>query len=237
MNKEYTIITVTFNCKEKIEKTIQSVITQQCKSIEYIIIDGGSTDGTLEIINKYDSYITKLISEPDHGIYDAMNKGLALASGKWINFMNAGDIFASKNVISDLFSETPNENVLCVYGDHYLSKNNILELRRSCNPKTLTSKIAFCHQASFIRNINVRFRSDLKICADFALFRDLYEKHGEQAFLKRNVIVSINDDDGMSSKQNRKRRAENISIISQYTPVKGFLARIRFYIAIILHRI
>lgn len=99
-----TIITVVYNGARFLEKTIQSIIEQSYDNVEYIIIDGGSTDGTLEIINKYKDKIDILVSEKDNGIYDAMNKGLVLASGKWINFMNCGDYFFNTNVIEDISS-------------------------------------------------------------------------------------------------------------------------------------
>ena len=86
-----SIITVSYNSKNVIEETILSVINQTYEKIEYIIIDGGSTDGTIDIIKKYENQITHWISEPDFGIYDAMNKGIGLANGNWVNFMNCGD--------------------------------------------------------------------------------------------------------------------------------------------------
>ena len=96
-----SVITAVFNDKEHLEQTIKSVITQTYDNVEYIIIDGGSADGTLDIIRKYEHLIDYWISEPDEGIYDAMNKGIDLAAGEWINFMNAGDEFVDKNVIQD----------------------------------------------------------------------------------------------------------------------------------------
>ena len=92
-----SIITVVFNDKYGLEETILSVLSQTSENIEYIIIDGGSNDGTVDVIKKYEKSIDKWISEPDNGIYDAMNKGIALASGGFINFMNAGDVYASNN--------------------------------------------------------------------------------------------------------------------------------------------
>ena len=95
-----TIVTVTYNAEEYLEQTIKSVIKQDYPNIEYIIIDGASSDRTVEIIKEYQKYISYWTSEPDSGIYDAMNKGIDIATGEWINFMNAGDSFVEKNTIS-----------------------------------------------------------------------------------------------------------------------------------------
>lgn len=85
-----SVVTVCYNAADTIEKTMLSVLNQTHHDIEYIIIDGGSTDGTVEIIRKYADRIAYWVSEPDKGIYDAMNKGIKVATGEWINFMNAG---------------------------------------------------------------------------------------------------------------------------------------------------
>ena len=106
-----SIITVAYNAIQLIEATIKSVINQSYTSIEYIIIDGGSTDGTIDIIKKYDKYLAYWISEPDKGIYDAMNKAIKKANGDWINFMNCGDTFVDENVISEIF-QTPGEHTM-----------------------------------------------------------------------------------------------------------------------------
>jgi glycosyltransferase involved in cell wall biosynthesis len=97
-----TIITIVYNGEEFLEETIKSVINQTYSNIEYIIIDGGSTDGTLDIIKKYEDYIDYWISEKDSGIYDAMNKGIDLANGDWINFMNGGDLFYNNESIEKI---------------------------------------------------------------------------------------------------------------------------------------
>jgi glycosyltransferase involved in cell wall biosynthesis len=97
-----TIVTVTYNAKQHLEKTIKSVIEQDHPNIEYIIIDGASADGTIDIIKKYGKHISYWVSESDSGIYDAMNKGIDAATGEWINFLNAGDTFCSTNTISTL---------------------------------------------------------------------------------------------------------------------------------------
>ena len=88
---KFSIITVTYNAEKVLEDTIQSIVTQSYKNVEYIIVDGGSTDGTLTIVNKYKEHIHTLVSEPDKGLYDAMNKGIKLATGDYLCFLNAGD--------------------------------------------------------------------------------------------------------------------------------------------------
>lgn len=97
-----TVITVVFNAEKVLEKTILSVINQTYDNVEYIIIDGGSTDGTLDIIKKYKDHIDYLLSENDRGIYDAMNKGIILSHGQWVNFLNAGDYYFDNNVLYNL---------------------------------------------------------------------------------------------------------------------------------------
>ena len=102
MSCKITIVTVCFNAEEILEQTMLSVLNQTYSDIEYLLIDGGSKDGTLDIIKKYSDRV-RWISEPDKGIYDAMNKAIKMASGEWINFMNAGDFFASTDVLEKVF--------------------------------------------------------------------------------------------------------------------------------------
>lgn len=119
-----SIITVTYNCVDVIEKTINSVLTQTYSNKEFIIVDGGSTDGTLDVIRKYQDEIDIFVSEPDNGVYDAMNKGIALAHGKWVNMMNAGDIFASQEVLTLIFSEIIPSNIAAIYSDYIMDFHN-----------------------------------------------------------------------------------------------------------------
>jgi glycosyltransferase involved in cell wall biosynthesis len=114
-----SIITICFNACNQIERTITSVINQTYDDFEYIIIDGGSKDGTVELINKYRNSISTFISEPDKGIYDAMNKGIKLAKGEWVCMMNAGDVFTNHDVLKNVFDEHIGNNIKFLYSDCY----------------------------------------------------------------------------------------------------------------------
>ena len=113
-----SVITVVYNNARGIEQTIKSVINQSYKNLEYIVIDGGSTDGTLTILNKYKENIHTLISEPDKGIYDAMNKGLNASTGDYVLFMNSADEFYSSDVIDTVFLSDPTADIY--YGETML---------------------------------------------------------------------------------------------------------------------
>ena len=112
-----SIITVCFNSASTIEQSFQSFFSQDYEDAELIVVDGGSTDGTLEIIEKYKDQIGATISEPDDGIYDAMNKGIELATGDVIGILNSDDFYASKTIISQVAKVLSEEDVDAVYGD------------------------------------------------------------------------------------------------------------------------
>lgn len=116
-NPLITIITVSYNIVSRIEETILSVIHQDYSNVEYIVIDGGSTDGTVDVIKKYGNKIAHWLSEKDNGIYDAINKGIDLANGEWIGIMNCGDVYASNDVLSRLFANRDNAGVDVIFGD------------------------------------------------------------------------------------------------------------------------
>jgi glycosyltransferase involved in cell wall biosynthesis len=115
-----TIITVVFNGEKHLEQTIQSVISQTYNNVEYIIIDGGSTDGTVDIIRKYEEVIDYWVSEPDAGISDAMNKGISLATGILINHLHAGDKFAADTTLSSVVSSYNSEGWRWCFGNQLL---------------------------------------------------------------------------------------------------------------------
>jgi glycosyltransferase involved in cell wall biosynthesis len=114
-----TIVTVAFNAAPVLERTMQSVLAQQGVDLEYLVLDGGSTDGTTDLLRRYETRLTNWSSEPDRGIYDAMNKGLRRATGEIIAFLNADDVYVHDRVLAAVVAEFANPTVGAVYGDLY----------------------------------------------------------------------------------------------------------------------
>ena len=178
-NTLVSIVTVCYNAVATIEQTILSVINQTFTNIEYIIIDGGSNDGTVEIIKKYSKKITVWVSEPDKGIYDAMNKGIELATGQWINFMNSGDLFYNSNTLEDIFGNKV-INADIVYGDRF-SKCSFGEFYHKVDSLDKFNKFfPLFHQSTFIKTEvakNNKFNLNYKICADYNQLYQLYKNN------------------------------------------------------------
>ena len=177
----FSIITITYNAAGVLKKTMDSVFQQTYPGIEYIIIDGKSNDETLSIIKESESekkhgFDFKWISEPDRGIYDAMNKGLSLAKGDYVYFLNAGDCFKNANILSDLAQIIKSENFPdIIYGETDLInyQNKIISGRRLKAPKNLTWKsfrmgMLVCHQAFIVkRNIAQEYDLQYRFSSDF----------------------------------------------------------------------
>jgi glycosyltransferase involved in cell wall biosynthesis len=178
-----TIVTVVFNGEKYLEETILSVINQTYDNVEYIIVDGGSTDGTRDIIQKYEHAIDYWVSEKDGGIYDAMNKGIDLASGEWINFMNTGDGFYSDKVLEIVFLDSDFVLYDIVYGNHQvIYPSGRIRLVKAGLIKNLSKGSQFCHQASFVKNIYHKahkFNSRTKIVADFEFFYNAWKHNAK----------------------------------------------------------
>lgn len=172
----FSIITVTFNAKDLLGKTIESIINQTCKDYQLIIIDGNSTDGTIDIINHYSHHITYWNSEEDSGIYDAMNKGITQATGQWINFMNAGDIFTADNTL-ELLSRKVSPSVDVIYGDRNYIKGKQVTHQKARDISTIFQRMPFGHQSVLIKNevlSHYKFNDTYKFAADYNLLIKLY---------------------------------------------------------------
>lgn len=172
-----SVVTVVLNDAANIETTIQSVLSQENCSIEYIIVDGGSTDGTIEIIEKYRSRLAHVSSGKDAGIYDAMNRGIRVATRMWTIFMNSGDCFVSTHVISKAMSDArQSDDVL--YGG-YLVNYGAQAARLVCpgEMQDLWKKPITSHQAIFVRTELMKahqFDLHFSLAADHALMSKLY---------------------------------------------------------------
>ena len=175
LSMKISVITVCFNAEKVIEDTILSVMNQTYEYIEYIIIDGASTDNTLDIVSKYGERLRiKIISEPDQGIYDAMNKGILLATGDYIHFLNAGDEYYDADVIRNVVENIKKTNADIVYGHIvYRYSDDHIELRKygkSCG-KRIYYLTGDCinHQAMLVNKKlfeRASFNINYKICAD-----------------------------------------------------------------------
>lgn len=167
-----SIITVVYNAVATIEDTIQSVINQTYRNIEYIIVDGGSTDGTLNVVNKYLEHIARFISEPDKGIADGFNKGIALATGDWIGMINADDWYAPHAVAVMMNNGSAKDDVRC--GNIMLIGKNGFEREKKSKVSWLNFGMYIMHPTCFIRKEVYRqtgkYDVSLKIAMDFDMF-------------------------------------------------------------------
>jgi glycosyltransferase involved in cell wall biosynthesis len=196
-----SIITVTYNSARTLEDTIISVMQQDYDHIEHIIIDGGSGDGTLEIIEKYKEHISHFVSEPDNGIYDAMNKGIALATGDLIGTLNSDDIYASNTVISEVIEVLTEVGTDILYADLWYVKNNdiskIVRRFRSSqfHPSLLQYGIAPAHPTMFIKRPIIEkygpYKTDYEISADFEFIARIFHQTDITYHYHPKVIIKM----------------------------------------------
>lgn len=211
-----SVVTVCYNAVDIIEKTILSVINQTYNNVEYIIIDGASTDGTLEILNKYRDEISIVVSEPDKGIYDAMNKGIDIATGEWINFMNAGDVFYNFEVITNVVRNI-DDNADAVFGDVAITIDNV-KYREKAIPfyehLPLHHSMGFNHQATFVKTKvarRLKFNLSYKFASDYNMIITIYRQGGIFQQLQ-DTIIAIYDIGGVSARNYREHMFEMLMI-------------------------
>lgn len=196
--EKISVVTVTYNCKNFLEKTIQSILALSYPNIEYIIIDGASNDGTQDVICSYRDRLAYYVSEPDNGIYDAMNKGIDVATGDWIFFLNAGDVLCEDALKKLPFEKYLNQKDYCgIIGDvRVLYEDGVRDVFKNLVPFYRNSgksfSMGFSHQGVFVKAVLAKhFKFDLsyKLCADFNMMMSLH-KHGYK-FAETDVLISI----------------------------------------------
>ncbi len=195
LDSEYkvSIITVVYNGVKTLEQAIQSVLNQTYTNIEYVIIDGQSTDGTIDIIEKYKDKISYYVSEPDQGIYDAMNKGLATVSGDIIGILNSDDWYDPNAVeyVMDCFAD--NDTDIVYGGFKHVESDGIISSVKTMAPLTdLWYEILICHQAAFVKREIYKkmgvYSLDYKIAADYEFFLRCYSKRVKFTYLEKELV-------------------------------------------------
>lgn len=232
MSLKISVVTVCYNAVDTLEETMLSVLNQTYPNVEYIVIDGGSTDGTVDIIKKYADRLAYWVSEPDKGIYDAMNKGIDIATGDYINFMNAGDMFHSPNVIKSIYeNEFHNYKVIYgstlmkySYGDYIVAPDKI---------EKITKCMTLCHQSVFVKLSEARkhlYKFTNGLAADHGALLEIYNEFPE-SFHEYNGIVSVYDaKDGISSRNAYRAYRDQANLTSSNDSIfRKFRIIIRAY--------
>ena len=231
----FSILTVCYNAREVIEDTILSVVNQNFDQIEYIIIDGGSTDGSLEIIKKYKDKIDIFISEDDKGIYDAMNKGLRLANGQFVNFLNAGDSFVSKNILVDIAYQINKNKPQIISGD-FILVNDFNKKQRIIHTKKITLKnlkkdFYTCHQSIFIdKKIAQDYDTSYEIKADYKWVICALSNTTENSVYKFNEPIVYYSKEGFSNHFFLKNLRELIRLHYEFFGAFQVIKNIHIYI-------
>lgn len=217
-----SIITINYNNAKGLERTIKSVAKQtRRKDLEYIVVDGASNDGSLEVIKQYESQIDKWISEPDKGIYNAMNKGIANATGEYCLFLNSADVFCSPKSIERIINKQWYADVVqCDI--FYQSANNKRILRRVFSPDGIAYyqflKDSLYHQASFIKTSMLKeegYREDYRLVSDWAYYFKKLIVEG-RTYQHIRIPITIFDMDGVSNSGNPLDAAERKDFLLQY---------------------
>lgn len=211
-----SIITVNYNDAEGLERTIKSVLSQSFKDFEFIIIDGGSTDESIDVIKKYENYIDYWVSEKDGGIYPAMNKGLRQAKGEYLNFMNGGDCYYSYDVLDKVFSLDSDADIIT--GKH--AENGLRNVGRGGVTMLDLYKWAIDHQASFIRrkvaqrhpyDEKYRIVSDWKFFIEALIFDNC-------SFYYTDIVVVDVDMKGISNTNFELDKKEREQVLKELFP-------------------
>ena len=224
LHPKFSIITVTYNAGKVLEDTIQSVITQTYKNVEYIIVDGKSTDGTMDIVNRYREHIHTIVSEPDKGLYDAMNKGIDLATGDYLCFLNAGDELHEDDTLQLIVHSLSGEKELpdVIYGETAIvdEEGHFLRMRRLSTPEHLTWKsfqhgMLVCHQAFMPRrDLAVKYNLKYRFSADFDWCIRIMKKSRVLHNTHLTIIDYLNE--GMTTRNHKAPLKERFHIMCHH---------------------
>ncbi len=219
---KFSVITVNYNNHDGLRQTMKSVVDQTCCDFEYIVIDGGSTDGSVEVIKEYSSYVHYWVSEPDFGIYHAMNKGVAQAHGDYCLFLNSGDFFQNDMVLELVGKLAIGEDLLV--GKVISSKDGtdlFLPPQRDISLYYLYSS-TLPHQGTFIKTNLLRkypYREDLKIVSDWAFFLEVIIFQ-QCSIIFLDLVVAVFDTEGLSTSSPKEMWKEKEKVLNTLFPTR-----------------
>jgi len=219
MNPKLSVITIAYNNKEGLEKTIKSVIAQTSKDFEYIIIDGNSDDGSKEILKQYSNKIDYWISEPDNGIYNAMNKGIRASNGEYLIFLNSGDEFYTSLSLENAFPYLSEKDI--IYGDLQISNDQDIYVKKYSDALSFHYFYieSLPHPSSFIKRTAFEkvglYNEFSKIVADWEWFLDAIV-FKQCSFKHIPIIISTFYLDGISSINNTEVQKERNKVLDKY---------------------
>ena len=236
INPKFSIITVVYNGESSIEKTILSVINQSYSNIEYIIVDGQSKDRTIEIIKKYRDRVSKIVSEKDDGLYYAMNKGINLATGEYVWFINSGDEIYSHTIIEEIVKLIKEREILpeIIYGKIALYGNKgefvkIPKIPKKINSYTITKGMLISHQAFIVhRNIIEYYNTDYKSASDQDWIIRMLKKSKE--VFNTNIVISKYIIGGSSYKNFFLNWKERLKIIKSHFPIYYYIKNLFYFL-------
>ena len=222
MEPVVSIVTVSFNAEQCIGITIESVLAQTYTDYEYVFIDGKSSDKTVDIIESYRAAFEKkgiryyVLSEKDAGIYDAMNKGISKACGKWVQMLNAGDSFADENVLKDVFSACDASSDV-LYGDTIIQDGEYYKIIKAGDLESMKRDMPMCHQSVFVKRsllAEYGFDTSYRLAADYNQLLRAYLEG--KCFQYVHKLIAVYDTSGESEKNFQKTIAEQNAIRKSY---------------------
>jgi glycosyltransferase involved in cell wall biosynthesis len=227
-----SIVTINYNNKDGLRKTIESVVNQTYRNIEYIIIDGASTDGSTDIIRTYEDAIAYWVSEPDRGIYNAMNKGESKATGDYILFLNSGDYLVCPTVIEEICYEFSSHEDI-IFGLLKTYPSNLIGYTDIHLPLTMQDffeRSPIPHPASFIKRDlfkEIKYDENLKIVSDWKFFLQAIVFKG-CSYKKIEKVITIFEDEGLSSSNIECCNNERVDVLKKLLPVAIFADYFKF---------